>query len=337
MPARGPTSTFARIHLVSWALVIAIAGCAGPGSTLDPAGEGAVRIARLTWMLIAVAAVVYGLVMGVLALIVRRASRPRTSGSSRWALAGVLAGGIVVPALVIVGLSVVSVRALAALTRPEAATLVIDVVAHQYWWEFRYRDREGEPMITANELHLPVGRRAELRLASTDVIHSFWVPALQGKLDLIPGKVNVTWVRAERAGTYHGQCAEYCGIQHALMRMVVVAEDPAAFDRWLAAQRRPADVAHDARGRQAEQLFLVHCATCHRVRGTSAFFGTAGPDLTHVASRATLAAGTLPNAKGYLAGWIADPQALKPGNRMPRVPLGAEDFHAVVDYVHGLR
>jgi cytochrome c oxidase subunit 2 len=326
-----------RRAVVLPAVVIVVTACAGPASTLDPAGAGAERISQLTWILITVTAVVYAIVLAVLAQAVRRPPEQRAAGGSGWAMVGVITGGIALPVVVITALSVVSVRSLAALTRSEVASLVIEVVAHQYWWEFRYRDGEGDPIITANELHLPVGRRAEIRLHSTDVIHSFWVPALQGKLDLVPGKLNVTWVRADRAGTYHGQCAEYCGIQHALMRMVVVAQEPLAFERWLAAQRRPADTGRDERARRAEQLFLVHCARCHRVRGTPAFFGVIGPDLTHVASRSTLAAGTLPNVKGYLAGWIADPQALKPGNRMPRVPLNADDFHAVLDYVHSLR
>ena len=279
----------------------------------------------------------YGVVLAVLAYVVRRPSEQRVRGSSGWALVAVTAGGIAMPVIVITGLSLVSIRSLAALTRPEAASFTIDVVAQQYWWEFRYRDGDGDPLITANELHLPVGRRVEIRLQSTDVIHSFWIPALQGKLDLVPGKVNVTWLHANRAGTYHGQCAEYCGIQHALMRMVVVAQEPPAFERWLAAQRRPAEIGRDERTRRAEQQFLIHCGRCHRVRGTSASFGVMGPDLTHVASRSTLAAGTLPNVKGYLAGWIADPQALKPGNHMPRVPLAVDDFHAIVDYVDSLR
>jgi cytochrome c oxidase subunit 2 len=325
-----------QLSIVLAACVLGTA-CAGPASTLDPGGTGAARITGLTWLLIVVMAVVYAAVLAVLALVVRRTSRPRAPGRTGWAVVGVVAGGIVAPVVVISVLAIASVRALADLTRPSATSLVIEVVAHQYWWEFRYRDGEGEPMITANELHLPVGQRAELRLFAADVIHSFWVPALQGKLDLVPGKVNVTWVQAERAGTYHGQCAEYCGIQHALMRMVVVAQEPPAFDRWLAAQRRPAEVGRDEGGRHAERLFFVHCATCHRVRGTSAFFGVTAPDLTHVASRSTLAAGAFPNGKGHLARWIADPQALKPGNRMPRIPLAAADVHALVEYVHGLR
>ena len=326
-----------RTALICLAVVASGTACGGRASTLDPGGAGAERISHLTWLLIAVMAVVYLVVLAVLAQVIRRRAERRTSGGTGWALVGVVAGGIVLPVVVITALAIVSVRSLAGLTRAEATSLAVDVVAQQYWWEFRYREGDGEPLITANELHLPVGRRVQLRLHSTDVIHSFWVPALQGKLDLVPGKVNVTWVRADRAGTYHGQCAEYCGIQHALMRMVVVAQEPSDFAQWLARQRQPAAIGTDERARHAEQLFLVHCASCHRVRGTSAFFGTLGPDLTHVASRSTLAAGTLPNDTRSLAGWIADPQRLKPGNLMPRVPLGAEALQAIVDYVNGLR
>lgn len=151
------------------------------------------------------------------------------------------------------------------------------------------------------------------------MIHS-WVPSLQGKLDLIPGKTNTTWVRSDRLGRYHGQCAEYCGIQHALMRLVVIVESPDDFDRWLAAQREPARPRADARGQRAQQLFLVQCAHCHTIRGTPAFFGQIRPDLTHLASRHTLAAGTLPNIRDTLARWLADPQALKSGNLCPACP-----------------
>jgi cytochrome c oxidase subunit 2 len=212
------------------------------------------------------------------------------------------------------------------------------VTAQQFWWELRYRGTEGlETVITANELHVPVGRTVEVRLHSIDVIHSFWVPALQGKLDAIPGKTNVTWIRAERPGTFPGQCAEYCGMQHALMRLLVVAQPDAEFTRWLEGQARPAAAPSDERTQRGAGLFLLHCARCHAIRGTPASFGLGGPDLTHVASRRTLAAGTLANVKGNLAGWIADPQTLKPGNRMPRIPLAAEDFHAVLEYVGSLR
>jgi cytochrome c oxidase subunit 2 len=234
-------------------------------------------------------------------------------------------------------LFVLSVRTLSELVAEPRSGLVIEVSARQFWWELRYRQGDtGQAVTTANELHVPVGRTVEIRLHSTDVIHSFWVPALQGKLDAVPGKTNVTWIRAERAGSFPGQCAEYCGMQHALMRLLVVAQPGAEFGRWLQDQARPAPPA-DERTRRGADVFLVHCARCHAVRGTPAFFGLGGPDLTHVASRRTLAAGTFPNVQGTLAGWIADPQTLKPGNRMPRIPLPPDEFHAVLEYVGSLR
>lgn len=312
-----------------------VAGCGGPASTLDPRGAGAAQISSLTWVLIAVAGVIYLLVLGALTVAIRRRRDP-AGGRDRWARIGVVAGGGVLPLLVLPALFVVSVRALAALTRPEPPALVVEVTGQQYWWALRYRTPDGRELaIAANELHLPERRRVELRLASVDVIHSFWVPALQGKLDLVPGKTNVTWVSADAPGVYPGHCAEYCGIQHALMRLLVVVQRPDEFEAWLAAQRAPAQPPADSAHAQA--LFVRHCAHCHTIRGTSAFFGHIGPDLTHLMSRRTLAAGTLPNVKGNLAGWLADPQHHKPGSGMPRITLPPADFHAVVDYLTSLR
>jgi cytochrome c oxidase subunit II len=311
------------------------AGCGGPASALDPRGPGAAQIASLTWILIGVAAILYLAVLAALGIAVTR-RRAQPAGGDRWARAGVVAGGILLPLLVLPVLFTVSVRTLAALTRPESPAFVVEVVGQQYWWDLRYRAPDGRDLaVAANELHLPAGRRVELHLRSVDVIHSFWVPALQGKLDLIPGKTNVTWVSADQPGVYPGQCAEYCGIQHALMRLLVVVQTPDEFDAWLASQNAPARPPTDSA--RAQDIFLLHCAQCHTVRGTTAFFGHTGPDLTHLMSRRTLAAGTLANVKGNLAGWLADPQHLKPGNRMPRIVLPPEDFHAVLDYLTSLR
>jgi cytochrome c oxidase subunit II len=316
-----------------------LAGCAGPASALSPRGPGAERIASLWWFLLVVALVVYLLVAAVTLWAVRGANAPRQPhGPPRfWPRFGVVAGGIVLPLLVVPVLCVVSVRTQGGLLAAEPAAHVVEVTAHQWWWELRYvGGGANATAVTANELHVPVGRRVELRLFSADVIHSLWVPALQGKLDLIPGKTNITWLRADRPGTYHGLCAEFCGVQHSRMALLVVALPPADFDVWLEAQRRPAAAAREPDRQRAQQIFLAHCAQCHAVRGTSAFFGRGGPDLTHVASRRTLAAGALTNVKGHLAGWIADPQTLKPGNRMPRIPLPSDEFHALVDYVASL-
>ena len=334
------------MRAVAIALSAFCGGC-GPASTLAPGGLGAERIATLTWVVLAVGAAVCVLVLGLLLyVVVRRHGTDRfpdpLPGSplpdDGWGRVGVILGGIVLPVLVIPGLFVLSVRTLGQLVREERSGLVVEVTAQQYWWELRYRDAGArEAVMTANELHVPVGRSVEIRLFSRDVIHSFWIPALQGKLDAIPGKTNVTWIRAARPGTFPGQCAEYCGMQHALMRLLVVAQPDEEFARWLENEGRPAAPAQDEHARRGAEVFLVHCARCHAVRGTAAFFGLGGPDLTHVASRRTLAAGTLPNVKGNLAGWIADPQGLKPGSLMPHIPLSAEEFHAVLEYVGRLR
>ena len=329
----GRACDVARPTPVVFLILVAIAGCSGRASTLAPAGPGAQSIATLSWLLIGVATAVYAVVLVALVM----AARPRSEATRRgWPTVTVVMGGIGLPLLVLPVLFFPSVLTLGKLTHPRAAQLVVEVVGNQYWWELHYQSADGvAPITTANELHLPQGQRVELRLRSSDVIHSFWVPTLQGKLDLVPGKTNVTWVQGDRVGVFHGQCAEYCGIQHALMRLLVVVQPVAEFAAWLDAQRAPARPSPDAQ--RAQQVFLLHCAQCHTIRGTQAFFGHDGPDLTHLMSRRTLGAGTLTNVKGNLAGWIADPQTQKPGNRMPRIALPADDFHALLEYLVSLR
>ncbi len=191
----------------------------------------------------------------------------------------------------------------------------------------------GTGVVTANELHVPVGRTVRLRLRTADVNHSFWVPQLTVKTDLVAGRVNTTWLRAEREGRFRGQCAEYCGTQHAHMALVVVAEPDAAFRAWTRRQAQDAPAPRDAlEARGLRVLETASCASCHTVRGTAAR-GTVGPDLTHLATREEIGAGTLPNDPGHLAGWIADAQSAKPGNRMPPQPLSPEDLRAVVAYL----
>jgi cytochrome c oxidase subunit 2 len=198
------------------------------------------------------------------------------------------------------------------------------VVGEQWWWRVRYPDFE-----TANEIRVPVGRPVELVLRSADVVHSFWVPVLAGKLDMIPGRANVLRVRADRAGEYRGQCAEYCGGPHAWMALHFVAQEPGQYAQWAAAQRRPAA--------QSSGLFAAHCAACHTVRGTSAA-GTLGPDLTHVGSRLSIGAGLLPNNAGALGGWIASSQHLKPGNLMPSFGhFSGEEVRSLAGYLESLK
>lgn len=269
--------------------------------------------------------------------------------SERVGVRVMVGGGAIFPAIVLGALLVFVMRVLAATSLPSHVVaqpasppregeLTIQVTGHQFWWEVRYLDADPQRHFeTANEIRIPVGRRVVVRLAAGDVIHSFWVPGLQGKMDLIPGRTNALYLEADRPGTWRGQCAEYCGVQHAKMALVVVAMPPADYERWAAHQRLPAAPQRDSAGRADEAAFLASgCVLCHAVRGTPAQ-ADLGPDLTHFASRLTLAAGTLPNTPGHRYGWVANPQALKPGNRMPAVPLTAAELHAIVRYLGRLQ
>jgi cytochrome c oxidase subunit 2 len=225
-------------------------------------------------------------------------------------------------------------------TRPLSAAaeapLVVQLRGLQWWWQATYTaDGEAPAFVTANELHLPLGRPVRLELSAEDVIHSFWVPSLAGKQDMIPGRDNVLHLTATASGVYRAQCAEFCGLQHAHMALLVVVEPPEEFASWRAAQAAPAmGEALEAEGRRVfEQR---PCGACHTVRGTTAA-GRTGPDLTHIASRGTLAAGLLPMTPGALAAWIADPQTLKPGNNMPLVPLSADELQALTAWLASLR
>ncbi len=255
--------------------------------------------------------------------------------------------GIAFPAAVLGAVLFFTVRTLAAISLPSHVVpitdalpapgeLAIQVTGRQYWWEVEYLDRDPSRRFeTANELRIPVGRTVTVRLTTDDVIHSFWVPELQGKMDLVPGRVNALPLRASRPGVFRGQCAEFCGVQHAKMAFVVVALPPDEYETWAAAQRAPA-ASHVASSDDERAFLASGCALCHTVRGTPAR-GELGPDLTHVASRLTLAAGTLPNSNGHRYGWIADPQAIKPGSKMPATPLSAGELHAIARYLTSLR
>jgi cytochrome c oxidase subunit II len=219
-----------------------------------------------------------------------------------------------------------------------ASAVTVDAVGHQWWWDFQYRDvSPAEFVSTPNELHVPVGQPIAIKAMSRDVIHSFWVPNLHGKRDLIPGQVTTTWIQGDRPGIYRGLCAEFCGHQHAHMAFAVVVEPAAKFKVWIDHQRQNAGDPINDNERRGQQVFLQSaCATCHTIRGTSAA-SRIGPDLTHVGSRMTLAAGTVPNTAAHLAAWLHDPQAVKPGSRMPRVPLADSDRTALVAYLRGLQ
>ena len=281
-------------------------------SILAPQSPDAAIIAEMTWVLLIGGAVVFLVVLAAAACALLA---PRERAARLASPAFVAYGGIVFPAVVLTALLVYSLARAASLSSPGAdAALRIEVVGEQWWWRVRYLDASGrEDFVTANEIHIPAGQPVDLTLVSADVIHSFWVPELGGKLDMIPGKRNRMRIAASAPGSYRGQCAEYCGGPHGLMAFLVVAQAPEAFDAWAARQRSQARAPNNTRG---ASLFVEACGACHSVRGTPAR-GTRGPDLTHVAGRSTLGAGLLPLDARTLEQFIADGQRLKPGNLMP--------------------
>jgi cytochrome c oxidase subunit 2 len=292
----------------------------GIQSALHPAGPDAALIAELTWVLLAGGALIFVLVMALAAwAVLKPPSWLARRGS-------IVAGGIAFPAVVLFALLVYTLLRANALSAGEPA-LRVEVTGHQWWWRIAYLGPDGAvDFVTANELRIPVGQPVEIRLRSADVLHSFWVPSLAGKLDLVPGKDNRLLLSASRAGTFRGQCAEYCGGPHAQMAFYVVATDD--FEAWRARQRQPAAA--------SSELFNARCAACHTVRGTAAA-GTLGPDLTHVGGRVSIGAGILPNNRGALAGWIASSQHLKPGNLMPSFQhFRGEELRELAEYVESL-
>jgi cytochrome c oxidase subunit 2 len=308
---------------------------------LDPAGSQSASIHRLWTYMLVVAVLVYVAVMAALVLAVR--GRRNQTESDRTAGEASARRGITAAVAVTLGILFVTLGFDFSVGRhlmhgEPSNALTIELTGHQWWWEVVYADSVPQRRVRlANEIHLPVNRVVRIALVSHDVIHSFWVPNLGGKKDLIPGHKNELWLRATRPGVYRAQCAEFCGLQHANMALFVVVEDEDQFNGWLAQQRRPAISPGDSlavRGREVVES--GPCAVCHTVTGTRAG-GQVGPDLTHVASRLSLAAGTLRNTRGALAGWIVDPQRIKPGAQMPPQPLHASDLRAVVAYLETLR
>jgi len=312
-----------------------LASSAQPRAITQPSGEEAARIAEIGWVLFIGAAVIFAAVAAMMALAlfgpasVRRAlARPMT----------IVAAGIVFPVLALTALLLyVLAPAFSATREPESLAARIEVTGELWWWRVRYLDASGELLFeTANDIRVPAGQPVEFLLKSDNVIHSFWIPELGGKLDMIPGRVNRMRALARTPGVFRGQCAEFCGAQHARMLFDVQALEQQEFQAWAQAQRQPARAAGPAL-RQGEQLFQRACAQCHAVRGTPAG-GTLGPDLTHVGGRPSLAAGVLPNNVGALGGWIAGSQQIKPGNGMPSFDdWPGEDVRAVARYLENLK
>jgi cytochrome c oxidase subunit 2 len=315
-------------------------GCAGSPSMLDAQGPAAARIAGLTGLLFILGGAIYLAVVTLIAVALFRkrsnsftdTPHPNEDEADRRPL---IIGGLAFPAAVLVIVFGATLSTLTGVFIPNTSDeLAIEVVGHQWWWEVRYPHQQ---VTTANEIHIPVGQPIEVKLEAIDVIHSLWVPQLHGKLDMIPGRTNTTWLQADRPGEYRGLCAEFCGIQHANMQFIVIAEPPEQFNAWLNAQRQPAAEPVDSNVQRGQQVFLsTPCAKCHAVRGTDAA-GDLGPDLTHLASRRTLGAGIRENNRGNLAGWIIDPQNIKPGNLMPVSDLSGADLQALLAYLESLK
>ncbi len=307
---------------------------------LQPRGTGAgIVLAEMWWHLVFGTAVFVG-VMGLLLAIVwrqRNASPVEgldeadiTRGEAR-GVRWIWWGGIVMPVLVltvIFGRSMVSLAALQSPEEPE--TVTIEVTGHRWWWEVRY---PVEDIVTANELHIPAGEPVHLELHAQDVIHTFWVPQLHPKIDMLPGETNELWIQADQPGIYRGICAEFCGLQHARMQFQVVAMEPAGYREWVEDRQQPPPEPTTELALQGREVFMDHnCAQCHAIAGTSAV-GQIGPDLSDLATRLTLAGGVYRNNPGNLGGWLVDPQAMKPGALMPATPLDGEELQALLAYL----
>jgi cytochrome c oxidase subunit 2 len=310
-------------------------------SALNPSGPEASSIRGLFFFMIAVAVVVYILVIGTFLLIVRRRpdqSAPMDPAREATAKRRIqLAVAVAVPVMFVMLVYDFAVgRGIGGM--PTSPMMTITVTGHQWWWQVDYEDpTPSNQFRTANEIHIPVGRPVVVKLVSHDVIHSFWIPNLGGKKDLIPGHHNQLILRADKPGIYRGQCAEFCGIEHAMMAMMVIAEPPEQFAEWVERQRAPPPPVTDALALHGREVFEGGtCAMCHTVASTRAMGGV-GPTLTHVASRRTIAAGSLNNTPDNLLAWITDPQAIKPGADMPPSMLSGPDLQALVAYLRTLR
>jgi cytochrome c oxidase subunit 2 len=315
-----------------------------PMNYFHPHGTLATIESHLGWWLMIVSGVVVLVVLGLVVLGSirggRRAARDSSimAGNPRANMRWIYVGGIIVPATILVLTMAFTLGNLNATTHPRRTpAFTVHIVGHRWWWEARYEGPGMDSVVTANEIHIPIGQPVKLLLTSADVVHSFWIPQLAGKTDVNPGAVNVAWIEADTTGIYRGQCTEYCGLQHANMAAFVIADDSATFANWLAGQRAPAQQPGDPDAMRGRQVFVQgSCASCHTIRGTDAR-GVVGPDLTHLDSRLTLAAGAVPNTRGNLGGWIANSQGIKPGNQMPSMYLPPRDLQALIAYLETLR
>ncbi len=323
--------------LAAVAAALVTVGCGGdPPSALNPKGPQAERIAEVWWLMFAMATAVYVVVAGLIiaaAMRGRRAPEGEGRPSRITDSSFIWVGGVIAPALILGVLAVVTVDSTNDLRRSEPGALRIEVTGYRWWWDVRYPDHG---VVTANEIHIPAGRPVELGLRAADVIHSFWVPELAGKVDQVPGQRNVIRLQADKPGTYRGFCAEFCGLQHAKMQYLVIADSPADFTRWITRRQRPPGGPASEEAALGQVVFnRSTCGACHSVRGTQAR-GTSGPDLSDFGSRTTIGAVSLENNHVKLAEWIRNPQESKPGNLMPPTFLAPEELDALVAYLESL-
>jgi cytochrome c oxidase subunit 2 len=318
------------------ACALVVGGCNGAQSALDPAGREAERIADLFWWMVAGAVIVWLSVVGLTVYSVR--ARPESQNQRRAGFL-IIGGGAVVPTVVLGVLLAYGLSMLPALVAPAPeGSLKVSVTGEQWWWRVRYQPPGSEAIVMANEIRLPVGEPVEFWLESADVIHSFWIPPLGGKVDMIPGRLTRLALVPTKTGVFRGVCAEYCGTSHALMSFYVEVMEKEEFARWLAHQAAPAGRASDQLATRGQELFLAQgCSACHAVRGTPAN-GVIGPDLTHVGSRLSLGAGILPNEPDTFQRWIAHAENAKPGVQMPAFGMLSQDeLRALAAYVEGLK
>jgi cytochrome c oxidase subunit 2 len=335
----------ARVLLAAGMLSLVLAGCIGVPAMLQPASENAASVTNLTWVILGIAAFVFVVVESLIIFAAiryrRRASTamPKQIADNR----ALEIGWTAFPAVVLAVVFGLTLNTLFSITTANTSAqarenpndeLHVQVIGHQWWWEFRYEDLG---VTTATELHVPVGTTLYLDVTSSDVIHSFWVPELGSKMDGIPGRMNHTWYKVTKEGRYSGQCSEFCGAEHALMRMQVVVESPAQFAAWVTGQQAKVTQPTDGPTLNGSQLFFsMACVTCHTISGTKAT-GKIGPDLTHFASRATFAGGAFDNTPENVASWITNPDAMKPETKMPNLGLLPDQAKQIAQFLESLK
>lgn len=319
-------------------------------SAVDPVGPQSGKIATLWWFFVVLLGAIFIIVMVFTLLTLMRRHRGieqepveaqhRPSEETEQKLTRIVAGATIATVVILFVLLVSSVETGKALSElgDKKDAIVVELIGNQWWWYVRYLNEDSRQiLVTANEIHIPVGRPVMIRGTAQDVIHSFWAPNLHGKIDLIPSRITTEWIQADNPGAYRGQCAEFCGLQHAHMALWLIVEPQAEFDEWMRQQLQPAVTPADSIQQRGEQVFMNNaCIYCHSIRGTTAS-GQVAPDLTHFGSRRSIAAGTLPNNRGNLAGWITDPQSVKPGNHMATIAVNSQDLQPLLEYIESLK